>query len=65
MADITMCKNKDCKTCNSCYRFKATPSEYQSYVVITETIKKGDDCRLYWPVNNEQEFKKLEEEWQD
>ena len=31
MPDISMCQNVDCPFHESCYRFNATPSDYQSY----------------------------------
>lgn len=31
MPDITMCANVDCPKRGECYRFRATPSERQSY----------------------------------
>lgn len=31
MPDITMCSNSECPFRNHCYRFRAVPSEYQSY----------------------------------
>ncbi len=31
MADITMCQNYTCPSRDSCYRYKATPSMWQSY----------------------------------
>ena len=34
MPDITMCANKNCGMRDDCYRYKATPSEYQSYAMF-------------------------------
>lgn len=31
MPDISMCLNNDCSIKDSCYRFKAIPSDYQYY----------------------------------
>ena len=31
MPDIAMCQNKECPLREKCYRFKAEPSDYQSY----------------------------------
>jgi len=54
MPDITMCTNKTCPLHESCYRFKATPSEvYQSYQrfepIIEPLYVLGDlvKCEFY------------------
>jgi len=31
--DITLCKGKGCPVRENCYRYKAKPSDYQSYFV--------------------------------
>jgi hypothetical protein len=31
MPDITMCSNNECPLKENCYRFKAIPSDWQSY----------------------------------
>ena len=46
MADITMCNGNKCEKKNTCYRFLATPSDWQSY--FTETPVKDDKCDYYW-----------------
>jgi hypothetical protein len=48
MPDIAMCKNKACPKRETCYRFTATPSYRQSYVL---GLAPGSDgvCRMYWP----------------
>jgi len=49
MADITMCKGNYCQLSNSCYRYKAEPSEYQqSYFVKEPNI--ANQCDYYWEV---------------
>lgn len=55
MADITMCTDKQCPLNMTCYRYNATPSNYQSYfsvsprdTAVSNTVK----CDHYW------EFKK-------
>lgn len=41
--DITMCDDKECPLKETCYRFKATPSEFrQSY--FSESPRKEDKC---------------------
>lgn len=47
MLDISMCQNKECPLCNTCYRFLATPDPYmQSY---SDFAPDGNgDCEYYW-----------------
>jgi hypothetical protein len=58
MPDIAMCKNDTCPLKNTCYRFKATPSEfYQSYGLFEYDLEKGkvnveDGCNYYWKIEN-------------
>lgn len=47
MADITMCNGKNCELAQTCYRYKANPSQYrQSY--FCETPIKDGKCDHYW-----------------
>ena len=46
MPDISMCKGEDCLLKNECYRYTATPSEYQSYFVDPPYIE--DECEFFW-----------------
>jgi len=49
MPDITMCPGGDCPLKETCYRYKAEPSEYlQSYFM--EAPYKEEDCSHYWEV---------------
>lgn len=42
---IQMCKDKNCPKKNSCYRFKAVPSEFnQAYGYF----KYKKECHFYW-----------------
>ncbi len=45
MPDITKCKGEGCEAKNTCYRFTATPSLYQSY--FTESPIKDNKCEYY------------------
>jgi hypothetical protein len=45
MPDIDMCMGTDCPYKETCYRFTAKPSYYQSY--IKPPIKEGK-CDMYW-----------------
>ncbi len=47
MPDITMCQNEACTLKEVCYRYKATPSERQSYAVFSG----GEWCKHFWPVH--------------
>ena len=42
MADITMCQNNDCKKKDKCLRFKAKPSEIQSYGAFANCNEKSN-----------------------
>lgn len=50
MPDISMCSGKSCPVKKKCYRYKAKPSEYQSYfaeppIKIKDGVAK---CDYYW-----------------
>ena len=47
MPDITMCKDNDFKLKETCYRYNAKPSNYQSYFVGSPKDEDGE-CRYYW-----------------
>lgn len=51
VADIAMCLQKECPLWMSCYRFRAVPSELQSYV-LREPAELQEDgtyfCNDYW-----------------
>jgi len=54
MADITMCKGENCPMKETCYRYKAVPSEYwQSYFtkLPLEIIEGKVECKFYWEIN--------------
>jgi hypothetical protein len=53
--DITMCAGKENaeKTCplrEQCHRYKATPSEWQSWFVVIPYDFETQTCRDFWPV---------------
>lgn len=52
MPDITMCKNEECPLHMGCYRFRATPSCYQSYSMFSPDME--GECQYYWPTFSEQ-----------
>jgi len=50
VADISMCLGTGCAKKDSCYRFTATPSTYQSYCAFH--LSEGE-CANYWDNANE------------
>jgi len=48
MADISMCKNQECKSKDNCHRFTAPANRHwQTYAEFTP--KKGEDkCDDFW-----------------
>jgi len=46
MPDITMCKGTGCPLAENCYRYWATPSEYQTYF-STPPVEDGK-CEYHW-----------------
>ncbi len=56
--DITKCADKECPLKDTCYRFTAKDSSWQSY--FTESPIKGDKCEYYWNVS-EEEYEELSE----
>ena len=48
MPDITMCKGEQCPMKERCYRFTATPSNYQSWFAEVPFMKSGN-CNHHWP----------------
>jgi hypothetical protein len=51
MADITKCKGEGCPLKESCYRFTAEASEYQSYFLTPPF--DGKTCEMYWGKQSE------------
>lgn len=70
MADMTMCRGGDCPLKSKCYRYTASPDEYQSYFAeipgdYGEEIKTFPDpkhntrrivwqCNMYWGEKQEE-----------
>ena len=50
MPDITMCNGGDCPLKETCYRYKAKPSDYQYYFM--EVPYKDGDCSHYWEMSS-------------
>ena len=45
MADITMCNGEGCEAKETCYRYTAKPSKYQSYFAETPIV--NEECEYY------------------
>lgn len=61
MPDISMCTGGDCPLKNDCYRYKATPNEYQSYfsyppysIDFNIDGTQEIDCLYFWNIKNAQ-----------
>jgi hypothetical protein len=59
MPDITMCPGTNCPHKETCYRYTAKPSEYQSY--FTEAPVKDGKCDMYWGENAKSVWKQINE----
>ena len=57
MPDISMCSNDKCPLREECYRFKATPSEYQSYANL-EYNENDQTCEWFWEIEKDEHRKK-------
>ena len=64
VADITKCSNKECPLRESCFRFLAEDSLYQSYCVGVMPDETGK-CYMYWPVKDQEELKRLNIVWKE
>lgn len=52
MSDITMCRGEDCPIKEQCYRYKATPNEYQqSYFYKIPYDKDKKECDKFWDLD--------------
>lgn len=57
MPDITMCHGNSCLLKDQCYRYKAKPTEFQSYFYITPYhVYRDEDgniqheCEEFWDI---------------
>ena len=48
MADITMCSGEGCPKKETCHRYTANKSSWQSYFMEVPYNKEADDCIRYW-----------------
>lgn len=56
MSDITMCSGDNCPLKETCYRYLAPKSEYQSYFIDAPVTKNGK-CLYYWEYEKEVKVK--------
>ena len=47
MPDISMCKGGSCELKDNCYRYKATPSDYQSWFA-NPPFESIFECDYFW-----------------
>lgn len=54
MPDITLCQSHNCPMRETCYRYKAKPSEYQSYFVEPpyKMVEGKIECDYYMEIYN-------------
>ena len=57
--DITMCQGTNCPHKETCHRYTAKPSDYQSYFM--EAPVKDGKCEMYWGANAESVWKQINE----
>lgn len=51
MPDITMCMNIECPFREQCYRYRAIPSDFQSYADFQPKMEhKTFDCDNFWDI---------------
>lgn len=48
MTDITMCMGDECPVKQSCYRFRAVASTYQSMFAETPYKDETQSCEYFW-----------------
>ena len=55
MPDISKCNGTDCPKRDTCYRFRAKPSEHlQAYFTYAPYDHGTKSCSHYWPTHSEQ-----------
>lgn len=68
MVDICMCKNEECPLKDSCYRYRAEASEWQTFFIVSDKMKKDAQekkCTAYWEVKDDKEIEKFNRYWAD
>lgn len=60
MSDISLCHGTDCSKSNSCLRFTQAPRiKWQSYLVMSVSIKDVDKCRFHIPNGEKDEQERV------
>ena len=55
MPDIAMCEDQDCTLKETCYRFKAIPSYYQSYADFKQ--EEDGTCEYHMQIYKDDKLK--------
>ena len=63
MVDIAMCKSTDCKLKDTCYRYVAEPSEYQTVGLFAPS--SDTQCEFYWKISSQGEIDLLNKNWEE
>lgn len=66
MVDICMCNNDECPLKKHCYRYMAEASQYQTYFIVDEKLKKDAQehkCTGYWDVKSKADIERLNRYW--
>jgi hypothetical protein len=50
MPDISMCSGAECPIKDTCYRFKATPSEWRQSYFTNPPIKEDGTCDYFMEI---------------
>ena len=48
MADITMCRDKDCKVNHICHRFTETPDPHRQPYFAESPRQPDGKCKYFW-----------------
>ena len=57
MSDISKCKNHECPSRESCYRYTAIPNPYRQAYMKFEVKEGSNKCESYW--DNKARFSKF------
>jgi hypothetical protein len=51
MPDIALCQYAQCPKSNECYRFRAIPNEWQSYVAFEHICKESNNHQWFFNID--------------
>lgn len=57
MPDISMCVNRECELRTQCFRYRAKPSDWQTY----SSFDGGQDCEYFMEIYNEDRVRPIED----